>query len=373
MASPAKVLEGPGSDDGAPAAPAILNALPMPVLVLDSGGGIRAVNQAAEQFFDASAAVMQERSLDSFIPADSPLFALIEQASESGSSVVEYGITLESPRIGSRFVTIQAAPFADRRGHVVVTLQEQSIARRIDHQLSHRTAARSVTAMAAMLAHEVKNPLSGIRGAAQLLEADLADDQHDLTRLICDETDRICALVDRIDVFSDPGSAEHAPVNIYRILDHVRQLATAGFAQHVRFVEDYDPSLPPVFGNRDQLVQVFLNLVKNAAESVPAKGGEIRLSTAYQHGIRLAVPGHESRVHLPLVVTIADNGGGIPETVQPHLFDPFITTKPKGSGLGLALVAKIIDDHGGVIDFTTRPGRTVFRVMLPAHAGAESD
>jgi two-component system, NtrC family, nitrogen regulation sensor histidine kinase GlnL len=219
--------------------------------------------------------------------------------------------------------------------------------------------------MAAMLAHEVKNPLSGIRGAAQLLEENLGPNDRELTRLICDEADRIVALVNRMEVFSDRRPLDRGPVNIHEVLDRVRLVAQSGFARHVRFIEGYDPSLPPVLGNRDALIQVFLNLVKNAAEAVPAQGGEIQVATSYQHGVRLAVAGTETRLHLPLLVTVTDNGEGIPEDLRPHLFDPFVSTKHHGTGLGLALVAKVIDDHGGVIEFDSQPRRTVFRVCLP--------
>ena len=145
-------------------------------------------------------------------------------------------------------------------------LQERTIADKMDRQLTHRGAARSVSALAAMLAHEIKNPLSGIRGAAQLLEQSAGDDDRTLTRLICDEADRIVKLVDRMEVFSDERPVEREPVNIHVVLDHVKRLAQSGFARRIKFIENYDPSLPPVFANRDQLIQVFLNLVKNAAE-----------------------------------------------------------------------------------------------------------
>ena len=370
----ATIVARRGSEWGIPVDPAtVLSVLPDPVLVLDAAGTLIYANGAAEQFFDTSAATLLGTPLAELLPQDSPVFALIESVRASGHSVSEYGVSLETPRLGAHVMTVQAAPIAENRAEVVVTLQERTIAHKIDRQLTHRNAARSVTAMAAMLAHEVKNPLSGIRGAAQLLEENAAPGDRELTRLICDESDRICALVDRMEVFSDRRPIERAPINIHEVLERVRLVAQTGFARHVRFVEIYDPSLPSVHGNRDLLIQVFLNLVKNAAEAVPNPGGEIQIATSYQHGVRLAVAGSDSRVHLPLVVEIIDNGEGIPEDLRAHLFDPFVTTKLNGTGLGLALVAKVIGDHGGIIEFDSQPRRTVFRVCLPmAPRGAEA-
>ena len=235
----------------------------------------------------------------------------------------------------------------------------------MDRQLNHLGAARSVTGMAAVLAHEVKNPLSGIRGAAQLLEQNAAPEDRDLTTLICDEADRICGLVDRMELFSDQRPIERAAVNIHEVLEHVRKIGQAGFASRVRFKESYDPSLPFVDGHRDKLVQVFLNLIKNAAESIPGEGGEITLATSYRHGLRLAVPGSGNRVHLPLEVSVHDNGAGVPDDIRAHLFEAFVTSRAAGSGLGLSLVAKIIGDHGGVIEWESEARNTVFRVRLP--------
>ncbi|MGE5546523.1 MAG: two-component system sensor histidine kinase NtrB [Solirubrobacterales bacterium] len=343
----------------------VLGSLASSVVVIDEGNLIRYANASAEQLFQSSAAYLCGRPLTEFLPPDCPILSLIGQARDNALVVSEYGVDLDTPRTGHRTVTAQAAPVGELPGAVALSLHEQSIALKIGSQLASRNAARSVTAMASMLAHEVKNPLSGIRGAAQLLESSVGEEDRVLTRLIVDEADRIVALVDRMEVFSDERPIERRAVNIHQVLEHVRRLAENGFARHIRFTENYDPSLPPVFGNRDQLVQVFLNLIKNAAEAAPAEGGEIVLSTAYQHGVRLAVRGSDTRRHLPLVVSIQDNGPGIPEDLRPHLFDAFVTTKPSGTGLGLALVAKIVGDHGGVVEFDSMPRRTVFQVMLP--------
>lgn len=241
------------------------------------------------------------------------------------------------------------------------------MADKIDRQMTHRGAARSVTGLAAMLAHEIKNPLSGIRGAAQLLELSASDEDRALTRLITDETDRIVSLVDRMEVFSDERPIDRYPVNIHVVLDHVKAIARNGFANRIKVVEDYDPSLPSVYGNRDQLIQVFLNLVKNAAEAIGSDPlGEITLTTAFRPGIRVSVPGTQDRVSLPLEFCVHDNGSGVSEDILPILFDPFITTKPNGSGLGLALVAKIVGEHGGIIECESTPRGTTFRVLLPA-------
>lgn len=348
----------------------VLNALASAVLVVGADNALLYANAAAEQLFAMSRSSLAKALISDILPHDSPVFPLIQQVRGGMSAITEHGLTLDTPRTGRRLVNVQAAPMVESNldaagGSVVLAFHERSIADQIDHRLTHRDAARSIAAMSSMLAHEIKNPLSGIRGAAQLLEHGVTEQDRELTLMIQEEVDRIKGLVDRMEVFSDTAPIKAMPLNIHQVLNRVRQLACHGFAKNVRFIEEYDPSLPAVMGNRDQLIQVFLNLVKNAAEAVPREGGEIVIKTAYQHGVRFAMPGSNSRVHLPLAVTVQDNGPGIPEDLQEHLFDPFVTTKANGSGLGLAMVAKIIGDHGGVIDFKTRPGRTQFRVLLP--------
>ena len=359
---------------GDDAADTVLNALPHPVLMVAPDGKIAEANVAAEAFFEVSMLLLRRHQLRDLVPFGSPLLALIEQVRNRGSAVNEYRVDLSTPRNpGERLVDLNVAPVPERPGHVVVMLQERTIADKMDRQLTHRGAARSVIALASMLAHEIKNPLSGIRGAAQLLEQAANEDDRTLTRLICDEADRIVKLVDRMEVFADERPVEREPVNIHVVLDRVKKLAQSGFARHIKFVETYDPSLPSVLANHDQFIQVFLNLVKNAAESIGDQpDGQIELTTAFRPGVRLQIPGSKTRVSLPLEFCVRDNGAGVPADLLPHLFDPFVTTKPTGTGLGLALVAKIVGDHGGIIECESQPRHTIFRVLMPMFTGDDA-
>lgn len=367
MANKPKAQSSPNSDNCAIDGDTILNAISASILTVDHDNLIIYANLATELLFQISLPHLIGKNLNQFIPEDSPAFSLLHQVRKHGHPVSEYEVVLETPRIGKHMINLQAAPLLENPGTVIMTLQIRTLTDKIDRQLTHRGAARSVTAMASMLAHEIKNPLSGIRGAAQLLEESVDENDKPLACLIRDESDRICDLVDRMDIFSDGGPVQFEAVNIHLILDRVHQLARNGFAKRIKILTEFDPSLPPVYGNRDQLIQVFLNLLKNAAEACPDQGGEILMETTYQHGVRFVLSGRKSRVHVPLMVTISDNGPGVPDDIQNILFDPFVTSKPQGSGLGLALVAKIIGDHGGVIEYDhdDRKNRTAFKVMLP--------
>ncbi|MHA1189057.1 MAG: two-component system sensor histidine kinase NtrB [Alphaproteobacteria bacterium] len=370
-ARPSAKPAGPPSTgpSAAALAPALLNALPHPVLDIAADGRIAAANQAAEQFFQTSEAVLIRHGIDRFIPFGSPLFGLIDQTREWGSAVTEYRVDIGTPRTGmERIVDIYGAPVPEQPGHVVIMFLARTVTEKIDRQLTHRGAARSVNGLAAMLAHEIRNPLAGIRGAAQLIETSVSADDQVLTRLIRDETDRIVDLVDRMDVFSDDRPVDRTRVNIHAILDRVKMLAESGLASSATILIDYDPSLPAMYANGDQLLQVFINLVKNAAEAVEGRANAtITLRTAYRPGIRLATPGSPTRVSLPLEFSVIDNGPGVTDELRPYIFDPFVTSKGNGTGLGLALVAKIIGDHGGIVECDSKPGRTAFRILMPAY------
>ena len=343
-------------------------SLPNPTLLLTDEGLVKAVNGAAEDFLSRSARNLTDRSIIERAGQDSRLADLIRRVADQRVPLGEYNIEFTWPDAPPRVVDMFAAPSGD--AEIILTFHPRANAERMGRQLNSRNAARSVVGMASMLAHEIKNPLAGIKGAAQLLEMSAGDQDRELTELIRDEVDRIGQLLERVEAFGDFSIARRSPVNIHDVLDRAAKSAKAGFAAHLRFVEEYDPSLPPTPGDADQLMQVIVNLMKNAAEAAPAMGGVVMLKTAYRAGIKVRGPKGRTE-SLPLQIEISDNGGGVPEDLKPHLFEPFVTSKASGTGLGLALVSKVIADHGGIVSCDSEPGFTTFRLLLPV-ASADS-
>ena len=349
------------------AAVSILAHLPNPVFVIDDRDRFTYLNNAAEMFFHSSQVMLIGAPLATLIPADSALFSMLSRARSQQVSVADQGVEFAGPRIGMKLVNVQISPYGERGladGQLLVTIQERALAERLRGQSVFHGAARSISAMAALLAHEVKNPLAGIKGAAQLLQADLGAGDAELTRMIVEETDRITSLLDRMEGFAGGASVVLAPVNIHEILDHCLAIASASFGAHLSVSRSYDPSLPVMEGHRDLLIQAFINMIKNASE-VTNNNGELTVKTSYSRGRRLSAGAMRTLLHVPIQVEIIDNGPGISPDIRDHIFDPFVTAKAGGSGLGLAMVASVVADHGGMVEVDSALGRTVFRINFP--------
>jgi two-component system, NtrC family, nitrogen regulation sensor histidine kinase GlnL len=350
------------SSTSGPDAAEILAALPAAVFVIDPQLCVHDVNAAAEMMLGVSAAHLKGYAL-------STAFALPSAWKDSGDGeFTAFDFTIQ-PRRGQRFrADFHASPFPDRPGWTLVMLNAGAGVQHMGNRFDQRAGARAAVGVAAMLAHEIKNPLSGIRGAAQLLESRVGEGDAAMTRLIKTEVDRVTALIDRMESFTDTRPMPLEPVNIHEIIDHARAVAVSGFGSKMQITELYDPSLPLVMVHRDSMVQVVLNLLKNAAET--ATHGEIRsvrLTTAYRHGVAVAIDPTQPKRPLPIELCVIDDGPGAPTEIADNLFDPFVSSKKTGRGLGLALVDKLVRDMGGIIQYAREgePEKTVFRLLLP--------
>jgi two-component system nitrogen regulation sensor histidine kinase GlnL len=345
---------------GQPGFAELFASLPVAVLVIDARGCVAHANGAAEQLINLSERAMRGQPVDSILvlPQDYRLRPVERD-------FAAFDTAIDLVRGGRVRVDFIEALVPDRPGWRTMTLHNAANSRRAGS--TDRAAARAAIGAAAMLAHEIKNPLSGIRGAAQLLQGNGAE-ADDLTNLITTEVDRIAALIDRMQDFTDTRPLALAPHNIYPLLDHARKVALAGFARGVLIEERFDPSLPAVIVDRDAMLQVILNLLKNAAEATAQQAdARIMLTTAYRHGMAVSAGPGKPRRPLPIELCVIDNGPGVPPDIADHLFDPFVSGKPEGQGLGLALVDKLVRDMGGIIEHERddAPAQTVFRLLLP--------
>lgn len=343
----------------------IWTSLPVPAVVIGADDGIRDVNPAAEGFLNVSAKSVLGQPVWDVIAVDDPLEIAFDRARSSGTPLFVNDIDVGSGQRAPLQCALQIAPLVGRDDCMLMLITPRELAGRMTQNHSVKSAAKSAIGMAEMLAHEIKNPLAGITGAAQLLSMNLRAEDLELTDLIVAESRRIVKLLEQVEQFGNLSKPVRAPVNLHDVLDRARRSALLGFGAGMRIIEDYDPSLPFALGDKDQLLQVILNLLKNASE---AGGSTIRLHTYFEHSFRLR-RADGSGQSLPLQIEVIDDGTGLPEHIKADVFDPFVSGRENGTGLGLALVSKIISEHDGWISVTSVPGRTVFRISLPRARG----
>ncbi|WP_292287305.1 ATP-binding protein [Marivita sp.] len=344
---------------------AIWSSLPVPAIVIDAAENIVDMNPAAEGFLNNSARWLQGQPIWDRLTVDAPMEKSLARARKHGTPLFVNDVDVGTGSRPPLVCNLQLAPVQGHDGCMILLISPRELAGRVTQSQSVKSAAKSAIGMAEMMAHEIKNPLAGITGAAQLLSMNLSDGDLELTDLIVAETRRVVKLLEQVEQFGNLSKPERKAVNLHDVLDRARRSAMLGFGAHMKIVEDYDPSLPLAMGDSDQLLQVVLNLVKNASEAAdPKAGGTIRLHTYYEHSYSLR-RSDGSGQSLPLQVEVIDDGPGLPPDIQGDVFDPFVSGHENGTGLGLALVSKIISDHDGWVTVDSVPGKTRFRISLP--------
>ncbi|MDG2001423.1 MAG: ATP-binding protein [Alphaproteobacteria bacterium] len=341
----------------------VLNNLPTAIIVINKNNEIIFLNYASEILFGESKKTLLNYNLEKILPIDNQIFSLIEQVKKQKYNAIQYDISINDFNKKNLLVDIEAS--LNNINEIILSFHKRSIAEQIDRSVVQKNM-HSVSGLSALMAHEIKNPLSGIKGAAQLLNDVVDSSDKDLTTMIIEEVDRIGELVGRVSSISDNNIIKKTPLNIHDVIHRVIKIAKTSFAKNCEIKEIFDPSLPEVYGDMNSLIQVFLNLVKNAAES--DKDGNIIIKTGYRHGFNIKVSGSNNKLKLPIYINIIDNGPGIPDSIKSHLFEPFVSSKYGGSGLGLSIVSSIIEEHGGIIEVNSID-QTIFTVLLPSYVG----
>lgn len=345
-------------------ADAVFNSLPVPAVLIGPDDRIVDLNSEGEGFLNISAKVANNVPVWDLIAVDAPLEEAFERARHNDTPLFVNDVDVGSGQRPPALCDLHLAPLNGSPGHMLLMITPRELVGRMSQNNSVKSAAKSAIGMAEMLAHEIKNPLAGITGAAQLLSMGLSAEDIELTDLIVAESRRIVKLLEQVEQFGNLMPPEKKPVNLHDVLDRARRSALLGFGARMTILEDYDPSLPLALGDKDQLLQVVLNLVKNASEAAGNTGGTIRLHSYYEHSFRLRRADGTGQ-SLPLQIEVIDDGPGLPAAIQDDVFEPFVSGRENGTGLGLALVSKIISDHDGWISVNSVPGKTVFRISLP--------
>lgn len=345
----------------------ILDALSDAILIVKASGKVIWANLAAEHLFMSGRNKLAASNLVELMGNNHPILDLLGQIHDRSSTIARDIVIASFKTKQEHKADIQINPLkiGESEPYYIITIRP-IMSNHLQHWQKNMQQQQPLDFMRSVLSHELRNPLAGIRGAAQLLSKDIDDEQKDLTHLILDETDRINRFIEELHKFDAPES-EYRVFNIHKALNIVtRNLKTQW--PYVHIIQQFDPSLPEIYGHEDSLVRVFLNIARNSVEAFGESEGTITLRTYWKQNVRLK---HSSNLAfeklLPIIIEIEDNGQGIAEDIYPNIFKPFVSSKKSSRGLGLALAEKTIHDHQAVISCSSRPGKTIFTIKFPMY------
>ena len=345
----------------------ILYELRTPVVLLNGNNIIVYINATGEEFFGLSSNLLIGKSIDSIIQKNSPLLILLARVRKNKSGLTEERLDISNVSIQNRKVRVHLVPLPEDTNKIIIQINPFSVSETFQSQRVNSKISKSFSSMVDMLMHELKNPLAGIKGASQLLESDLIGNKGliELTQLIQIETDRITSLLNRMEhITNDKLKLNCQYLNIHKVLNHCKRVAKNSFGVNIKFVDFYDPSLPEIFANRDLLIQIFLNIIKNSCEA-SNKSGVIKIKTSFNSNKKIVIDKDEIPISLPLQIEVIDNGSGISNELLPNIFDPFVSSKIYGKGLGLSIVASGLNEIGAIIDVNSTPGHTNICMNFP--------
>ena len=346
----------------------ILNELRTPVFLINKSNKINYINEIGEEFFGISSSMLIGKKINELIPNDSPILNLIERVRKNKTGITEESLDFSNLNFPNRKVRVHVVPLSFDNDKIIIQISQLALSEMFQSQRINSKISKSFSSMVDMLMHELKNPLAGIKGASQLIESDVKNNSNllELTNLISIECDRVEDLLNRMEQISNNNNnkLDYESLNIHEILNHCKRVAENSFGEKINFINDFDPSLPRLFANKNLLIQIIINLLKNATEASQKKGN-IKIKTSFNSNKITSFGKEEIPTQLPLQIEIIDFGIGIPSNLLSNIFDPFVSSKKEGKGLGLSVVASGLEEMGAVINVSSNPGLTNFCINFP--------
>ena len=345
----------------------ILNELRTPVILVNKYNVVTYINEIGEEFFGISSSILIGKKINELIPTDSPILNLIERVRNSKTGITEESLDFSNLNFPNRKVRVHVVPLSFDSNKVIIQISQLALSEMFQSQRINSKISKSFSSMIDMLMHELKNPLAGIKGASQLIETDVKNNSNllELTNLISIECDRVEGLLNRMEEISNNNiKLDYESLNIHEILNHCKRVAENSFGNEINFINEFDPSLPRLFANKNLLIQIIINLLKNATEA-SQKQGIIKIKTSFNSNKITSFGKEEIPTSLPLQIEIIDFGIGIPGNLLSSIFDPFVSSKTDGKGLGLSIVASGLEEMNAVISVTSEPGLTNFSINFP--------